>query len=138
MALFYGGQEIIPFLSSDLTTATSSNMSNWILIALSPLLQLTVYMYKKIKFRREIKYEQELQQTLMLGVRNVYGPLVIFLGFLGFIATACFHLYVSLKNRETLTSNDSNIRSSFRPVFFMTMIFAFAISISFIRNPKLR
>ena len=79
LALFFGGQEIIPLLSSD----SSSNMLIIILVILSPVLQLLVHLYKKIRFRKEIKYEQQLQQAVMSGVRNAYRPIIIFIGFLG-------------------------------------------------------
>ena len=84
LALFYGGQEIIPFLSSDLTTSGSSmKVLNWFPITLSIILQVGIHLYKKIRFRKEIAYEQQLQMAVMSGVRNVFGPLVILLGFLG-------------------------------------------------------
>ena len=96
MALFYGGQEIIPFLSTD--SAKSAFMSHLILIILSPMLQLIIQLYKKVKFRKEIKYEQQLQQAVMSGVRNVYKPIIIFVGFLGFCVCGLIHLYVSEQN----------------------------------------
>ena len=136
LALFYGGQDILPSLSSG--SAKSSNMSILILVVLSPVLQGIIQLYKKIKFRKEIQYEQQLQQAVMSGVRNVYSPLVLFVGFLGLFGAAWFHLYVSEKNRKSKVSKCLTVRELFIPIFWMTIIFTFMIWMSFIRNPKLR
>merc|ERR1712208_119858 len=101
VALFYGGQVIIPYLSDDLSTATSSNMHIYILMLLSPILQLVTHLYKKIKFRSQIRYEQRLQQVVMSGVRNVYGPFVISVKFLGFNLACLLHFHFSKQNTHT-------------------------------------
>ena len=133
LALFYGGQEIIPFLSTDSTK--SSNKSMMILVVLSPVLQLLLQLYKKVKFRKAIKIEQQLQQAVMSGVRNVYGSIVIFIGFIGFLGAALVHLYVSeqIQNSEELTE-----KNMFAPIFWLTCTFSAMICVAFLRNPKLR
>ena len=136
VALFSGGQEIIPSLSSG--SAKSSNMSILILVVLSPILQGIIQLFKKIKFRKEIQYEQQLQQAVMSGVRNVYSPLVLFVGFLGLFGAVWFHLYVSESNRKSKVSKDLTVRELFLPIFWMTVIGTFMILVSFLRNPKLR
>ena len=138
LALFYGGQEIIPSLSSDLSTATSSNKAIYVLIILSPMLQLLTYLYKEIKFKNEIRYEQQLQQAVMSGVRNVYGPFVIFVGFLGFILAGLFHLHVSNQNSQKRVSTDKTAEELFTPLLWITIIFSFMIFVTFARNRKLR
>ena len=138
LALFYGGQEIIPSLSSDLSTATSSNMPNYVLICLSPILQLFTHLYKKIKFRKEIRYEQKLQQAVMSGVRNVYGTFVIFVGFLGFVSALLLHLHVSQQNSKKEVSNHKTAEELFTPLLLLTIIFSFMIFVTFTRNGKLR
>ena len=138
LALFYGGQEIIPSLSSDLSTATSSNMPNYVLTFLSPILQLLTHLYKKIKFRKEIRYEQQLQQAVMSGVRNVYGPFVIFVGFLGCIVAFLFHSYVSKQNSQKAVLHDKTAEELFTPLLWLLIIFSFMIFVTFARNRKLR
>ena len=138
LALFYGGQEIIPSLSSDLSTATSSNMPNYVLIFLSPILQLLTHLYKKIRFRKEIRYEQKLQLAVMSGVRNVYGPFVIFVGFLGFVFALLFHLHVSQENSKKEVSNHKTAEELFTPLLWLIIIFSFMIFVTFTRNGKLR
>ena len=138
LALFYGGQEIIPFLSTDLSIATSSDLSNWILLLLSPLLQLLSHLYKKMKFRKEISYEQRLQQTVMSGVRNVYGPCVIFVAFVAFIAAGLLHYFVSIENTQNQVSKYKTAEELFTPILWITLIFSFMIFITFARNRKLR
>ena len=138
LALFYGGQEIIPSLSSDLSTATSSNLSIYILSCLSPTLQLLIHLYKRLKFKKEIRYEQRLQQAVMSGVRNVYGPFVIFVGFLGFILACLFHLHVSNQNSQKQVSKDKTAEELFTPILWLIIIFSFMIFVTFARNRKLR
>ena len=128
--MFFGGQDIISLLSSD--SAKSSNVLIIILVIISSVIQLIVHFYKKIRFRKEIKYEQQLQQAVMSGVRNAYGPIIIFVGFLGIGVSACFHFYVSERNRNSPVGN------TFAPIFWMTIIASFMIWINFLRNPKLR
>ena len=137
-ALFYGGQEIVPFLSTDLSTATSSDLSNWILLLLSPLLQLLTLLYKKMKFRKEIRYEQRLQQAVMSGVRNVCGPFVIFVAFFAFIAARVLHYLVSRQNTQNQVSTDKTAEELFAPILWVTLIFFFVIFVTFVRNRKLR
>ena len=138
LALFYGGQEIIPFLSSDLSTATSSNMPNYVLTFLSPILQLLTHLYKKKKFRKEIRYEQQLHKAVMSGVRNVYGPFVIFVGFLGCIVAFLFHSYVSKQNSQKTGLNDKTAEELFTPLLWLLIICSFMIFVTFARNRKLR
>ena len=96
-----------------------------------------IQIYKKIKFSKEIKYEQKLQQVVMSGVRNVYGPLVIFLGFLGLMVAAFLHLYVSQQNSKAI-SEDSSVNKFFPPIFWITIILSIMIWMTFMRNSKLR
>ena len=138
LALFFGGHEIIPSLSSDLSTATSALMPNYVLTFLSPILQLLTHLYKKIKFRKEIRYEQQLQQAVMSGVRNVYGPFVIFVGFLGCIVAFLFHSYVSKQNSKKTGLNDKTAEELFTPLLWLLIIFSFMIFVTFARNRKLR
>ena len=135
-ALFYGGQEIIPFLSTD--SAKSAMISHVILIILSPVLQLFIQLFKKVKFRKEIKYEQQLQQAVMSGVRNVYGPIIIFIGFLCCIGFGLIHINASQQYKNAPISNDLTEKNTFVPIFWMIIIFSFMIWIPFLRNPKLR
>ena len=136
LALFYGGKEITPFLSTG--SAKSSNMSLIMLVILSPLLQLCIHFYKKIRFRKEIKYEQQLQQAVMSGVRNAYRPIIILVGFLGIGVSLAVHFYVSERNRVGPVLKGSTEENTFAPLCWMALILSFMIWINFLRNPKLR
>ena len=138
LALFYGGQDIVPFLSTDLSTATSSDLSNWILLLMSPILQLLTHICKKIKFRKEIRYEQRLQQTVMSGVRNVYGTCVILVSFVAFIAAGLLHYLVTKQNIQNQVSKDKTAEELFAPILWITLIFSIMIFVTFARNRKLR
>ena len=93
LALFYGGKDIAPLLSSNSTTA--SNMPLTILCLSSPLLQIFLQLYKKFRFRKEIGYEHQLKQAVMTGFQNVYGSISIFLAFLIFLLLIIGHQYIS-------------------------------------------
>ena len=113
-------------------------ISHFVLIILSPVLQLIIQLYKKVKFRKEIKYEQQLRQAVMSGVRNVYGPIVIFIGFLFCIGFGLIHLYASNQYKNAPIYNDLSGKNTFAPIFWMIIIFSIMIWIPFLRNPKLR
>ena len=116
-----------------------SNASLYFGILLSQALYLLLQLYKKLKFKKEIKYEQQLQQAVMTGVRNVYGPQIIFLGFLGFLGTLWFHFYFTEKNRQHHKMGEDN---TFVVAVYQTMFLTGTISMlcffPFLQNHKLR
>ena len=128
-AFFFGGEDIIPLVSSDSTML--SNFPIFLLIALSVLMQVMLLVYKRLKFRKEIRYEQQLNQAMMSGVRNVYGHIVIFLEFLGFTIMLVVHLYL-VKNLDT-----TNKVPVVPPFLMASFMISFVLNI-FIRNHKLR
>ena len=73
--------------------------------------------------------------VVMTGFRNAYGALVIFFGFLGFVAAVLFHFHVSNQNQ---ISEDKTLKDSFIPIFWLIIIFSFMIVVTFARNRKLR
>ena len=125
--MFYGGQEIVPFLSNDSTKSSHT----LVLVVLSPVLQLILELFKKLKFRKEIKIEQQLQQAVMSGVRNVYGSFVIFIGFMGFLGAGLVHLYVSERIR---ISKDHIEKNMFAPILWLTCALSFMICFAFMRS----
>ena len=74
----------------------------------------------------------------MSGVRNVYGPIIIFIGFLGCIGFGLIHLYASEQYKNATISNELTDKNTFVPIFWMIIIFSFMIWINFIQNPKVR
>ena len=74
----------------------------------------------------------------MSGVRNVYGPIIIFIGFLGCIGFGLIHLYASEQYKNAPISNELTDKNTFVPIFWMIIIISFVIWIPFLRNPKLR
>ena len=112
-------------------------MPLYFLAGLSPVLQLSLEIYKRHKFRKEIRYEQQLQQAVMSGVRNVYGQIIIFLGFLGFCGFFGIHVYLSERNQEIKSLIDPTNYNILGPLIMM-IILSLLIFTPFIINPKLR
>ena len=135
LALFFGGKEIIPHLST--ASVTSSNMPFYFLVVLSLLLQLFLETYKRCKFRKEIRYEQQLQQAVFSGVRNVYGQIFIFMGCLVWCAVLGTHFYLAEKNQEIKNLDDPSRYSAVGP-FIMVIIFSVLIFMPFVKNHKIR
>ena len=121
IALFFGGEDIVPHLS--VVPAKPANMSLLALVVLSPLLQLLVQIYKQMRFRKEIRYEEQLQHADMSGFRNVYGPTVIFLCFSVFFGTICLHYYFSEQNRQVPIAAEMASESQISSMIWMTLIF---------------
>ena len=70
----------------------------------------------------------------------MYGTLVIFIGFLGFVAAALFHLHVSKKNQKSISGGlePTPLIDLFLPLLGLTIIFSIMIVVTFVRNRKLR
>ena len=134
LALYYGGKDIIPLLSS--ATVKSTNIPFYFLLVLSPLLQLSLEIYKRYKFRKEILYEQQLQQAVMSGVRNVYSQIIVFMVFLACCACFAIHVYFAEKNKEIKNPDDPAKYSSLGP--FIMIVIVSSINIMPFMNPKLR
>jgi hypothetical protein len=109
-------------------------MSFYLLVVLSLVLQFLLEIYKRFKFRSEIRYEQQLQQAVVSGVRNIYGGCLIVTGFLGCGGFFLLHLYLSNKTHDMEDSEESI------PVglVIMMLILSIMIVMPFIRNYKLR
>ena len=182
MALFFGGREIIPQLSS--ASMKSANIPLYFLAILSPVLQMFLQIYKRYKFRDQIKYEQQLQQTVMTGrppqsrnltargiqlnsdiplvpvkqsffkkclqndladcrglisgVRNVYGTLIIFFGFLAYFVVFCFHFCLGEDNQDKDNTAEMGQHSLLGNIIMIAILSLFTILTPFIKNPKLR
>ena len=136
LALFYGGEEIIPHVSDD--SSNAYNTPFMIIILLSIVLQVFLTLFKKFKIRAEITYEQQLKMAVMSGVRNVYGQLVFFLGLLGFLGSGLFHYYSLHDNTDTFTPEELSKKNHFVRMVGFVFIFSLMIFHPFARNPKLR
>ena len=95
MALFFGGTEITPQLSSNSTF--SSNIPIYLFIALSVVLQVILSIFKRLRFRNKNQYADQLRQALITGVRNVYREIVIFELFFLFLTVTLVHQYFSME-----------------------------------------
>ena len=136
LALYYGGEEIIPHVSPDASTAY--NTPYIVMVLISMTLQIILVLLKKLKFRQEISYEQQLKLAVMSGVRNVYGQLVVFLGLLGFAACGVIHYYVLKDNTETESPEQLSKKNHFFRTVGMILVLSLMIFHPFVRNPKLR
>ena len=101
-------------------------------------LQAFLVLLKKLKFRQEVRYDQQLKLALMSGVRNVYSQLVIFLGLLGFAVVGFIHHYALIDNAETLNSKQLSKKDHFSRMVGFVFVFSLMIFHPFVRNPKLR
>ena len=104
IALYFGGKEIIHKLSTD--TVTQSNTPFFFWIVLFPVLQFVLEVYKRFRFRKEIQYEQHLRQTVMSGVRNVYGKAMMVLGFLVCFGYFWLHIFISSVTKDLKNSKE--------------------------------
>ena len=134
LALFFGGKEIIPQLSS--SSVKSSNIPFYFLVILSLTLQILLAIYKKLKFRKEIQYEQQLKETVLSGVRNVYGQIIIFTGFLACCLDFAIHVFLAKKHQEN--KNEDNPTSNSANGSFIILVVLSLINFTPFLNPKLR
>ena len=133
-ALFFGGEEIIPSLSK--ASVRSSNMPFYLLVLLSIVLQLGLAAYKKYRFKKAVSYEQQLFQTTMSGVRNVFGPIIIFMGFLACVLVLIFHLFMAKKHNENKDGANPALHSANSAAAMLTVLSL--INFTPFRNPRLR
>ena len=120
---------IIPYLSSD--SPTTANIPIFFALALSVVLQVFLCVYKRLKFRKQIEYEQQLRQVMMTGVRNAYGKIIIFTEILGFFLLDTIHVYL-VKNIEG--ENEYRVGQC----FILALVLFFILLNHFIFNHKLR
>ena len=106
-ALFYGGDEILDELSTDTPFPTVL-----VVILLSAILQITLFILKKLKTRRNIKsYISSLKHSLVDNVTNVYGVIVITV-----TSVTCFLLAVHLFSDMKEKNNNKKYEKSHSPV----------------------
>ena len=134
LALFFGGQEIIPSLSQ--ASVKSSNMPFYLLVVLSIVLQLSLAAYKKYRFKKAISYEQQLFQTTMSGVRNVYGTIIIFTGFLACVLVLIIHLFMAKKHNENKAGKNPALHSAYGAAAMLAVVSL--INFTPFLNPRLR
>ena len=85
------------------------------------------------------QYEQQLQQTIMSGVRNVYGPIIICMVLLANFGVFSVHFYLTERNHEEEHMPDNLGEDSFLYGSFVLLILGICgILTPFIKNPKLR
>ena len=123
-------------MSSDASTAYNTPFI--VMVLISMILQMLLVLLKKLKFRQEISYEQQLKLAVMSGVRNVYGQLVVFLGLLGFAAVGVIHYFALKDNADTISSEQLSKKNHFRRMVGIILVFSLMIFHPFARNPKLR
>ena len=129
LALFYGGEAIIPHLSSD--SALLSNIPIFLLIFITLIIYSSLVLYKDLRFHNGIEYEQQLNLVMMSGARNVYGLIIIFLEFLAFTIILVIHMYFIQKYQT-----ESNIPAG--PPVLMALVMVLTLLNPFIWNRKLR
>ena len=129
LALFFGGEEIIPYLSSKSTTL--KNVPIFFLIGLSVLLHIFLTIYKIYKFRKEIQREQQLNQVMMSGFRNVFGQTVVVLDILVICVVILVHLYLSNQAKKVTQVPIGH-------ALILAFLLIFVSLHHFVRNIKLR
>ena len=135
LALFYGGNQIINYISQD--TVSSTNIPFYLLLILSPLLQLLLVAFKHYRFRKGASYDQLLREAVMSGVRNVYGQIIVFMGFLTFCLIFVVHSFLSKKHQDLRTEGDKDKKSE-NYGSWMLMVGITLLHLIPYRNPKLR
>lgn len=131
LALFYGGEDIVPLLSTD--TSKSNNISIVIPFILSIGLFIFTFTYKKLRFKNVESYEQRLQTTVMSGNRNVFGYVAIFTAFFVFLGLLLVHHLALIKKEKGSERKDPAY-----DVIVLSLIGSIAILIPYVKNPKLR
>ena len=132
VALYFGGKEIINKLSTD--TVTQSNTPFFFWLVLFPVLHFSLEVYKRFRFRKGIQYVQHLRQTVMSGVRNVYGQAMMVIVFLVWVVYFWLHIFISSVTKDLKNSNEL----SFVGPSMLIIIFSIMVVPPFMRNPKLR
>ena len=135
LALFYGGPEIIPHLSTN--PFQSSNVPLLIIIALTIGIKIFLETYKKMVYRQGLAYGQQLGQTMINSLRNVYGPVSLILWFLGISGALLLHQHLSKKSRRDKDLEDLDHQSIAGPLA-IGAVFQLVLCIPFIINPGLR
>ena len=128
LALFFGGQEIVPYLSNE--SAENTNVPIFVLISIAVMVYSMLSIYKFFKFRKGVQYEQQLNQVVISGARNVYSLIIIFFEFVGFTFVMVVHIYF-------VKELDENRSTSHRPAMIMGFIMLFILLNHFILNHKL-
>ena len=130
MVLFYGGEDVLPFVSN---SAKSSNSSLLFLAILFLIVQILIALYKSFRFKMSLEYDQRLQQLVMTGFRNVFSQIVIIVAFLIFITVLMLHAFLSMKHKEIekLEENDSY------GLWMLLLLITIICCLPF-KNPKLR
>ena len=103
---------------------------------LSILLQIGLAAYKKYRFKKEIAYEQQLFQTMMSGVRNVYGQIIIFMGFLACVFIFIIHSFMAKKHNENKGATNPALHSAYGAAAMLAV--ASMINFTPFLNPRLR
>ena len=131
IALFFGGPEILPYLSMD--PFKYSNILLFIICTLTIGMKLSLELCKRLVFRNGLAYGQELRQTMINSLRNVYGPVSLILWFFGI--SGAFLLHYQLGKKKDSTNFEQQSRAG---PLAIGAVFQTVLCIPFIINPGLR
>ena len=115
-------------LSTDL--AANANTPIFLLIALAVIVYGILYVYKFLKLRQGIRYQQQLNQAIFSGSRNVYTIVIIFFEIIGCTILFTVHVYFVI-------TMDENGETSPIPAISMSLIIFMMIFNRFVWNHKL-
>ena len=130
LALFYGGPDILQHISQE--PFQHSNIVLFLVAIFTLCFKLMLEVYKKMAYNQGLGYNQQLRQTVLNSLRNVYGPLSLVLWFFGIAGGLLLHNYLGLESSAFLKGNRLG-----KPLA-IALVFLLVLFIPFIINPKLR
>ena len=132
-ALFYGGAEIVPLLSSD---PAGNPFSIVYLVSLPFLISLLIY--KKLKMRK-LPTQQRLKELVVNNFLNVYSMIIMLAIVIIMAVTTLIHYKTITKN--SILPKDKIPKSPedyWTDLLMLAMVETMCQSIAFITNPALR
>ena len=100
-------------------------------------MKLVLEIYKGLAFRQGLAYGQQLRQTMIHSLRNVYGPVSLILWFLGISAALLLHTKLGKQRQRDKDSEDLDHQSITGPLAIAAVV-QLVLCIPFIINPGLR
>ena len=100
-------------------------------------MKMVLEIYKRLVFRQGLAYGQQLRQTMVQSLRNVYGPWSLILWFVGISAALLLHHQLGKQNLRDKDSEDLADQSIAGP-FAMGAVVQVVLCIPFMINPGLR
>ena len=98
-------------------------------------MKMVLEIYKRLVFHQGLAYGQQLRQTMVHSLRNVYGPWSLILWFVGISAALLLHHQLGKQN---LRDKNSEAHQSIAGPFVIGAVVQVVLCIPFMINPGLR